>query len=1104
MRYTLRAVLIGASITACAMSSILAAAPPAPQAPAASPADLRITTDVNWKSQHYNNKPATSLDVSIILQGGDAARASASGDVKIESFKNENGQTLKPSYLSGMLLVKGEYRPTKHPKNGVRMTLDLCDPPPLKKIAELRGSLGLQVGGDFRPVVIPDLLKQTGEVIDDATLKRLGVTIRMTRLKPQTGANSPKSITPGVPRGSQEGFEFKVTADKSAVISLDLTDSKGKRLKPSGWNLSYGKTVKEAKLSFDEKLPDDCQLHLTIHENTKEIRVPFAFNNIEVPEKPEPSRPASAVPGLSPPGQLMPVDPPAAKPQIDMGTAAASAGLLAFGAEMVAPLLLCSSIPVGCPPIQDPALARIAPEQCEVYLAWAGIGDPDPKSTNRAEQFLADPEIRHMRSEAARRFRLLFKSLPSSLDSGPFALIPLGEMFPPSIAADAVTWSELAATQPCAFFLCRSATGTKSARFQGAMVMNIGDSQKQVAAMLSRYQKMAAGAIEKVPADGGFECHVKADTEWNLRWALRDRHFIIAWGGQSPSAIAKRMNGAEPKWFTAIASNLPVQRRAAVLRIDCQGLLQSLDDAQARTQAKEIGLDRLRTLTLVTGLDSAEFVSRVLVEVDEKTAAQWKQAMARPVSLDDLTVVPRDATLALAANIEPGRLMACMAWLQEKMADADVGSTNNGSNSNLLNAASMAASGDLASIGDVMRQHFVLAPGAFNEQLCRELKESLGETWRLYASPSEGSLVFLNITGVVRVKAPQRLARTFEGLVARKKPVAKPDKKDLNDWAVRKTRFADHDIYCLQGSSGSGSLLAWCLVDDELVCSPSPQNVKAFLLCKGSRTSLAQEPVVMETLGTKPLPALVGYEDSREMFRLMYPLAQCGVNLATAVAGLHPGSPDPMLLPAAPTVAKYLRPAVSTVSMVPQGVEITLHQSLPNGNLGMMLYLALCSSLPETLQAWTGSANTEGQPKQQNEHRPPVVVYKTFTEKEGRCAIKERRFNDDEDTVEIGRNFQGVCKFYSDDFFRSTIINAGLHVKNASKGRRACQYYVAFFDKNGKLVGCGDGRTMDTGLTPGEDTSLSCLLFLPEEQIKEVVSYRVRLYESETLPEPKK
>ena len=42
------------------------------------------------------------------------------------------------------------------------------------------------------------------------------------------------------------------------------------------------------------------------------------------------------------------------------------------------------------------------------------------------------------------------------------------------------------------------------------------------------------------------------------------------------------------------------------------------------------------------------------------------------------------------------------------------------------------------------------------------------------------------------------------------------------------------------------------------------------------------------------------------------------------------------------------------MSITPKGVQVTLHQSLPNGNLGATLYVVLCSLLPAHAEALTG------------------------------------------------------------------------------------------------------------------------------------------------------
>ena len=241
-------------------------------------------------------------------------------------------------------------------------------------------------------------------------------------------------------------------------------------------------------------------------------------------------------------------------------------------------------------------------------------------------------------------------------------------------------------------------------------------------------------------------------------------------------------------------------------------------------------------------------------------------------------------------------------------------------------------------------------------ELCDELAASIGDTWRLYTSPGEGSSIFNSMTGVVHVKDAVRLTKLFDKLAARKpaeqseaKDSAKDPKTDKpqpETWAVRKSRFAEHDVYYLVRPQGeSPGVLTWCLVKNELVCSLSPQNVKAYLLRQPGGSSLADEPAVTEAF----IP------NSRRRCWCMKTPADVSHDLSADAglrhdggrqAGLPTDGIDPMLLPASPTIAKYLQPAVSMVSIAPKGVHLTIHQSLPNGNLGATLYVVLCSLLP--------------------------------------------------------------------------------------------------------------------------------------------------------------
>ncbi len=97
----------------------------------------------------------------------------------------------------------------------------------------------------------------------------------------------------------------------------------------------------------------------------------------------------------------------------------------------------------------------------------------------------------------------------------------------------------------------------------------------------------------------------------------------------------------------------------------------------------------------------------------------------------------------------------------------------------------------------------------------------------------------------------------------------------------------------------------------------------------------------------------------------------------------------------------------------------------------------------------------------------------------------------------LGNQLEARCKFYTTDFFGVTAVWAGAEVENLTEEERFYVYHVAFFDKDGNLIGSSSQRNMrGKGLEPGKMTTLgSCLLFLPESEIEKIDNYQVVLYE---------
>ncbi len=111
-------------------------------------------------------------------------------------------------------------------------------------------------------------------------------------------------------------------------------------------------------------------------------------------------------------------------------------------------------------------------------------------------------------------------------------------------------------------------------------------------------------------------------------------------------------------------------------------------------------------------------------------------------------------------------------------------------------------------------------------------------------------------------------------------------------------------------------------------------------------------------------------------------------------------------------------------------------------------------------------------------------------------------FANDAFKKEFGDVVKATCNWHVGEFFGKQTVFAGVSVKNTGSKRMFFQYYVAFFDKDKKLVGAsGQGSFGDEGLKPGEETQMgSCLIHLPKDKYKDIASYQAVIYETDTAP----
>jgi hypothetical protein len=224
------------------------------------------------RGQWADNVRPPYLTVHVELQGKTADEASAFGEFDIESAVDESGNSLVfPSEHAEMTV-------RFHDKDRLRIGSTLFSPPPKREIRELRGSMALQIGDPTEVVTVKNFLDHLSKdkPLDNADLKALGIVVTLDERK-----------AVGPEYGGVEAIHLDLTWKRNAVVLCQVCDSAGTPLETGSRSLSYlGPTSVACFSAFKNPLPPDAQLKLSVQKNTRKVRVPFHFKNIEVPPIP--------------------------------------------------------------------------------------------------------------------------------------------------------------------------------------------------------------------------------------------------------------------------------------------------------------------------------------------------------------------------------------------------------------------------------------------------------------------------------------------------------------------------------------------------------------------------------------------------------------------------------------------------------------------------------------------------------------------------------------------------------------------------------------------------------------------------------------------------
>jgi len=574
-----------------------------------------------------------------------------------------------------------------------------------------------------------------------------------------------------------------------------------------------------------------------------------------------------------------------------------------------------SGLPLGLPPgPEDPVMSRVAPEQCLAYLSWSGVAAPDPDSPNQTEQLLAEKEVQMLVSELQRR--IVASMLREAEDD------PQGA----AIIKDLSTVVKTVLVSPTAVFVSKASMGPQGPELVGGAVVNLGDQADAVQKALSSIEQTTLGQASDPPA---------GEKPWRtlpvppgmppVEWDVKNRYLIIGIGPGEADRIYARARSEAPEWLVRIRTQLAVPRQANIVYFDVAGITASaapLLDADAASTIKGLGLDKVRYVASVTGLDQTGCTSRILVATDgTEPTGLLKLLGAEPLSRADLAAIPKDATLAMAVKLDLAK--AYQAVLEM-----------------------------LGNVDPEMRTDFADEMAYIEEDLgfslSKDVFAALGDVWRVYNAPGEG-MVFTGLVAVVDVRDRERLEAVNRKLIDMVRAAERPpsDREFFYSSAtIEPFEFEGQKVYFVKpkGYARGPFAPAWCITDRELVFGAYPHNVKSYLTRRAAAPragSLADVPAVAALLAEDRVPVALSYQDAAEAFKTIYPMVQMFASFAFGQAQREGIDLDVSILPSGASIIRHLRPATVAVRRTDAGVLVESHQILPLGGGGEAVAMPL-------------------------------------------------------------------------------------------------------------------------------------------------------------------
>lgn len=286
-----------------------------------------------------------------------------------------------------------------------------------------------------------------------------------------------------------------------------------------------------------------------------------------------------------------------------------------------------------------------------------------------------------------------------------------------------------------------------------------------------------------------------------------------------------------------------------------------------------MGVSALRNV--YARLDESQYGPRIVVftQVDGEAGGIVSLYRQKPLTEDDVRVVPKDASFAAVGNFD-----LTVLW-QEGLKVADQVSPQ----------PRAAVEGAVTQASQMLGFHPV-----------NDLLANLDDTWAIYDSPSHGGIIITGLVLCGETKDAAALQNMITRVVQTLMPIAALGQVGLQ---IKQTKQGEREVnYLLIGGLPIPVAPAWGFTGDRWVAGLHPQTVATALAQADPKTrgeSLLDHPdyKAVRVKLPKEITSL-SYADTRATYRFWYAIKELAYTMA---ASLTAGSPAPFDLGSVPT-----------------------------------------------------------------------------------------------------------------------------------------------------------------------------------------------------------